>query len=248
MTTKGDGPEISVIMPAWRSAKFIKDSIASVQAQLDIRWELIVVDDASPDNTADIVKALAASDPRIRLEILSKNQGPAAARNRAIDLSSAPFVAVLDDDDTMHASRLRTLVDLAETEGADIVVDNMLEVDDEPSGEVIGRFLSLPDDGQSKSISLAEYLDPGSEAELGGSIGYLKPVFRRSALSVRYDESLRNSEDFYLVAELLARGSAMTLSPKALYRYTRRRGSLSWRLSAENAASIVAAHEAFDKR
>ncbi|MEO0881130.1 MAG: glycosyltransferase family 2 protein [Pseudomonadota bacterium] len=243
-----DRPEISVIMPAWKSADFISASIASVQAQKDIRWEMIVVEDASPDHTGEVVKAIAAADPRIRLETFPENRGPAAARNRAIQLSRAPFVAVLDDDDAMDPMRLRTLVDIAETESADIVVDNMLEVEDAPGGAALGRFLNLPEDGSVHKVSLREYMDPRDEDRFGASLGYLKPLFRRSALRMGYDETLRNSEDFFFVAHLLAQGASMVLTPQALYYYTRRQGSLSWRLSAENAASIVGACEAFVRR
>lgn len=240
-------PEISVIMPTWKSAEYISTAIKSVQAQKDVRWELIVVDDASPDNTLTVACALAESDPRIKLDALEKNSGPAAARNRAIDLSRAPFVAVLDDDDTMDPSRLRTLIDLAEMEKADIVVDNMLEVEDRPGGSIKGKFLNLPGLDGPAPISFAEYLDPRAGSRFGGSLGYLKPVFRRSTLNRRYDETLRNSEDFYFVASLLATGAKMVLTAEPLYLYTRRRESLSWRLSADDANCIVDAHRDLER-
>ncbi|MEO1475107.1 MAG: glycosyltransferase family 2 protein [Pseudomonadota bacterium] len=246
--TERPAPDVCVIMPAWRSADFITTAIASVQAQENVSWELIIVDDASPDNTGTVVQGLANDDPRIKYERLSKNSGPAAARNRAIALSTAPFIAVLDDDDTMHPRRLRTMLDLAEANNADIVIDNMLEVEDTLARPEIGPFLSLPIDSALRSISLEDYLDPRAEARFGASLGYLKPLFRRSSLWARYNETLRNSEDFYLVAELLAHGASMLLSPEPLYSYTRRRGSLSWRLSAAHAEAIVNAHKRFNHR
>ncbi|MEM8634814.1 MAG: glycosyltransferase family 2 protein [Pseudomonadota bacterium] len=243
-----DLPEVSLIMASWRSADYIADAISSLQAQEDVSWELVVVDDASPDSTREVIQKLSELDPRIVLEVLPKNSGPAAARNRAIDVSKAPFIAVLDDDDTMDPRRLRALIDLAESEKADIVIDNMLEVDGFPFGPVLGCFLDLDPKGPITQICLAHYLDPRSANEFGASLGYLKPVFRRTSMSVRYDTTLRNSEDFYLVAELLARGARMVLTPQPFYRYTRRRGSLSWRLSAQSAMAIVRAHERFDAK
>ncbi|MEM6900392.1 MAG: glycosyltransferase family 2 protein [Pseudomonadota bacterium] len=244
--TTSDLPEISLIMPSWCSADYISAAVSSLQAQEDVSWELVVVDDASPDNTGDVVRSLMAHDPRIVLEVLPTNSGPAAARNRAIDVSKAPFIAVLDDDDTMEPRRLRTLIDIAESEGADIVIDNMFEVHEVPLGPIAGHFLDIDPDGPVSCISLADYLDPKVAAKYGASLGYLKPVFRRKSMSVRYDTTLRNSEDFYLVAELLALGARMVFTPTPFYRYTRRRGSLSWRMSAHNASAIVTAHERFD--
>ena len=242
--TASSSPDVSVIMPAFRSAAFIETAIKSVQAQTGVSWELIIVDDASPDETGAAVNALAAEDPRIRYDRLARNGGPSAARNRALDLATGRFIAILDDDDSMAPDRLRALIDAAEAHSADIVVDNMLKVADVPGGEVAGPFLTLEGD-QLHTITLADYIDPLTERRWGEGLGYLKPVFRRDALSIRYDERLRNSEDFYLVANLLAQGARMILIPDALYCYTVRVGSLSYRLSERDAAAILDAERRF---
>lgn len=91
-------PAISVIMPAYKASATIEASVASVRAQTLRNWELIIVDDGSPDDTAAVAKSLAAKDSRIRV-ISRENSGPSIARNRAVDHAKADVLAFLDADD-----------------------------------------------------------------------------------------------------------------------------------------------------
>lgn len=100
-------PAVSVIMAAHNSGGFISQAIASVQAQTRGDWELIVVDDASDDGTPDVVTAIAAADPRVRLIALERNFGaPAGPRNVGIRAARGRWVAILDDDDLWHPQKL----------------------------------------------------------------------------------------------------------------------------------------------
>ena len=101
---------ISVIMPAYNAASTIKGIINSVVTQTHTDWELIVVDDASTDNTADIIEGCAKQDARIKLLRLSKNQGTAAARNTAIAQAKGEYLAFLDSDDKWKPSKLEKQV------------------------------------------------------------------------------------------------------------------------------------------
>lgn len=91
-------PAISIIMPAYKAVKTITASIASVQAQSLQNWELIIVEDGSPDDTARIAHSLACRDARIRV-VSIENSGPSIARNRGVDLARADVLAFLDADD-----------------------------------------------------------------------------------------------------------------------------------------------------
>lgn len=98
-------PDFSIILPAYRSAAFIETTIGSVLAQSDPDFELIVIDDGSPDNTADIVRAI----PDSRIRLLSRpNGGIAAARNTGIEAATGRWIAFLDHDDFWHPDKLRT--------------------------------------------------------------------------------------------------------------------------------------------
>lgn len=244
-------PDVSVIMAAWSAADIVHVAIRSALAQKGVAIELIVIDDASPDDTFEAARRAGEGDPRLVLERLSENSGPAAARNRGLDLARGRYVAVLDADDAMQPGRLARLVHQADAAELDIVADDMLRVNDASDGEAERRFLRDGSVSPAMDVSLADYLDPASERRFGENLGYLKPLFRRAALDeigLRYDETLRNSEDFYLVAELLALGASMQLNPEPGYRYTIREGSISHRLTPEMTAAILDAERGFMAR
>lgn len=75
---------VSIITPAYNAEKYIKDTITSVINQTYTKWEMVIVDDASKDNTNKIIKEYQQKDKRIKLITLLKNQGVANARDTAI--------------------------------------------------------------------------------------------------------------------------------------------------------------------
>ena len=97
---------VSVITPAYNSRQYIRQAIQSVQRQTYPHWEMIVVDDASTDDTCAIVALMAQSDARIRLIRLSANGGAATARNTAMDAAAGRFIAFLDADDLWLPEKL----------------------------------------------------------------------------------------------------------------------------------------------
>lgn len=103
-------PTVSIIMPAYRARDTIAESIRSVQAQTLSHWELIIVDDGSPDDTAQVAKDMAQSDPRICV-VQRCNRGPSIARNGGVDLARAEIIAFLDADDLWAPERLAGMVD-----------------------------------------------------------------------------------------------------------------------------------------
>lgn len=98
-------PALSVIIPTYNRARELPRAIKSVQAQSLRDLEIIVCDDCSTDDTASIVEALAASDPRIRYFRTPVNKGPAAARNMGFSESRADFITTLDSDDVFISER-----------------------------------------------------------------------------------------------------------------------------------------------
>jgi succinoglycan biosynthesis protein ExoO len=238
--------DVSVIIPAWKAADFIARAVASALASTGASVEIVVVDDASPDGTFGVLQKLAAADPRVVIDRLAQNGGPSAARNRAIELAKGRFIAILDADDAMAAGRLASLVALADKTRADIVVDNMVETDD--GGQGLGSFLKSAEFTRVRDIDLATWISFNQPMTQGDCLGYLKPLIRKSKLDetgIRYDPALRNSEDYYFVADLLAAGARMSYTPDTGYLYRRAASSTSYRLQPVHTKAWLDAEKRF---
>ena len=97
---------VTIIMPSYNSEKFIIESVESVLVQTYSNWELIIVDDCSPDSSNHIIMKYVDSDHRIKLIKLEKNSGPAVARNTAIEAANGRYIAFLDSDDVWLPNKL----------------------------------------------------------------------------------------------------------------------------------------------
>lgn len=104
-------PQVSVIVPAYNSAAFIRETIGSVVAQTFSDWELLVVNDGSTDDTKHVVSGI---DARV-ICIDRDNGGIAAARNTGLSLARGQFVAFLDHDDYWHPEKLAAQLSAAQT-------------------------------------------------------------------------------------------------------------------------------------
>ena len=103
-------PRVSVVMPVHNGERYLDEAIASVLSQTFADFELIVVDDASSDGTADIIAEYARRDSRLQPVYQARNQGAAAARNRGMCLAGGEFIAAMDSDDICLPERLKTQV------------------------------------------------------------------------------------------------------------------------------------------
>src|SRR5690242_9830310 len=97
-------PRCTVILPTHNRAATLRRAVASVIAQNESDFELIIVNDASTDNTRAWLASIG--DPRIRVVHLEHNQGPSVARNIGINMAAAPVLAFLDSDDVYYEERL----------------------------------------------------------------------------------------------------------------------------------------------
>jgi len=102
-------PAVSVLMPTYGHAPFIRRALDSLVAQTVTDWELIIVDDGSPDDTGALVSPYLA-DPRVHYHRLDRNKGLGVALNVALAAASATLVAYLPSDDVYYADHLATLV------------------------------------------------------------------------------------------------------------------------------------------
>ena len=113
--------KVSVIMPIYNVEKYLSESIESVLNQTYSNFELILVEDGSPDGCASIVDAYAKKDKRV-IPIHQKNAGVDAARNNGINLATGTYIAFIDSDDAYEKNYLALLVKAIEDNKCDMAV------------------------------------------------------------------------------------------------------------------------------
>lgn len=233
-------PRLTVVMANMDGGAHIGSAIASVLCQSRSDLELIVSDDASTDQSVEIVQQIAARDPRVRLVRSEERGGPARARNRALELARGSWIAIVDSDDLLHPLRMERMIDRAEQLGVDVIADDLIYF-----GANLGRTLL----GELRLTApwlptKAEFL----EAEMARPaipVGYLKPVIRRDAIgTLRYRTYLTVGEDFDFLLRILLGGACIAVLPEAYYLYRRHAESISHRLSGAAIDAMLKASEA----
>lgn len=240
--------DVSIIMAAYNSERFIAEAIKSCLGQTGVTFELIVCDDGSDQRLEPLVEKITGADSRVVTLTLTQNEGPASARNRALAIAKGEFVAIVDSDDWVTPSRIAELIETGRRTGADILVDNLIEFSMTSRGRQEWKFLKGADVDREREISLTEYMRSGLKQKSSRCFGYLKPVIRRSSLvegGFSYRENLRISEDYYLLADMLRDGARMRYVPQTGYYYRRHAGSLTHRAAAQHIKMIVDEERSF---
>ncbi len=191
-----DRPQVSVIIPVY-NGDFIEDCIASCFKQsIPVEaMEVIVVDDASTDDTAQRLRTIQAEHP-INIISLDRNGGPARARNAGLEAAMGSYVAFLDSDDMMHPQKLeQQLKYFEETTDVQVVISGIEEIDSK--GQVLRQLIRpFPADQKAQvSILFLDNLHTITstmlfQRSLLGSVGHM-------------NEALANMEDMEFALRLL---------------------------------------------
>jgi glycosyltransferase involved in cell wall biosynthesis len=213
----GATPSISVIIPAYNVAPYIAETLDSVFSQTFKNFEVIVVNDGSPD-TNELDQALAPYLKRIRY-FQQQNRGAGAARNRGVQEALGEFVAFLDGDDLWMPDYLEKQIGFLRAGGYDLAYADALLFGDSP---LAGKTYmdGAPSHGPVTFVSLVR----GECNVLTSGV-----IARRSALieAGLFDERLRKAQDFELWTRLARRGARLGYQRKVLLHYRFRENSLS---------------------
>ena len=133
---------VSVIMPAYNAEKYIRQAIDSVRGQTYADWELIVVDDASKDDTVPIVRDYCRKDSRIKLLCNSRNQGVSRTRKNGVEAAAGEWVAFLDSDDAWRPEKLEKQLDLQKQYKGKLIFTGSAFMDSE--GHTLDWILHVP--------------------------------------------------------------------------------------------------------
>ena len=198
---------VSVIIPAYNQGHFLAEAVDSVLAQTYADVEVIVVDDGSTDNTAEVAQAY--QDPRVRY-VYKENGGLSSARNEGLRHAQGDFISYLDSDDCFLPEKLTILLGaLADTPELGFVAGQAIPVDEH--GNHVGKRFETPLPSDLRELLLGNPLHVGSvlvRRTWQDQVGF-------------FDETLRSYEDWDMWLRLAQAGCQMlyVAKPVSLYRF-----------------------------
>lgn len=204
-------PLISILMPTFNTPeKILRSAIQSVSAQLYEKWELCIVDDASThSHVRHVLNEIATSDKRVKIVILEKNVGVSMATNRALQMASGSFVALLDHDDMLEPQALFRLADCIRVNDPDMIYSDEA---------------TLSEDGQ-KIVNHTHR--PAFSMEYLRSCPYIVHMVAFRAELMRQvgglDPTLTISQDYDLILRVVEKAQKIAHIPEILYLWRQRK-------------------------
>lgn len=145
---------VDVVVPCYRYGHFLRECVQSVLTQSSVQVRVLILDDASPDNTEEVAVALAREDPRVTFVRHEVNRGHIATYNEGIDWASADYFLLLSADDYLLPGALGRVADLLDAH--------------QDVGLVIGHATELRSDGETTAIRDVGFKDDSPEMILKG--------------------------------------------------------------------------------
>lgn len=201
---------VSIIMPSYNTAKYIGDSIASVMIQTYTDWELIIVDDASTDDTDDVVQSLPS--PKIRYLKNERNSGAAVSRNRALREARGKWIAFLDSDDLWTRDKLEKQIAFMEENSYAFSYTQYAEIDE--NGKSLGVVVGGPN--RITKTGMFNYCWPGC----------LTVMYNREVVGDIQIADIKKNNDYAMWLKVCQTAECHLL-PEVLARYRKRSGSIS---------------------
>ncbi|MCD4694407.1 glycosyltransferase family 2 protein [bacterium] len=179
-------PKVSVIIPTYNRADFLREAINSVLKQSFKDFELIVVDDGSTDNTKKIVLDFQERDERIKYYYQKNSGGAASPKNFGIKKSSSDLIAILDSDDKWLSQKLEKQINFLEVnQGVDFIACDYFLVSKRSAKKDLVKIIRVKN--VLENVLMRDYIGPGS-----GMI-YRKKVFD---VIGGFDEKLKSGQDW----------------------------------------------------
>lgn len=228
-------PMFSLIVPVYRVEEYLPKCIESILAQTCQDFELLLVDDGSPDRCGAICDRYAAQHPEKIQAVHQPNGGAGAARNRGIDLARSDYLLFVDGDDYLAPELLSALQNAAQNGRPDLILFGAaVERDGKPVGELHeavpeGRLLSV----REEAALFFGVMAPWNRAYRRGLFTEHGIAF---ATKVWY-------EDIRVVTKILAVAETAVRLPGAYYHYLQREGSAMNNKNVERNAEILAAYD-----
>lgn len=206
-------PEISIIVPVYKVEKYIHSCVESILKQTYTDFELILVDDGSPDNCGYICDEYAKNDCRIRV-VHRENGGSSAARNSGMKIATGNYVMFCDSDDYVSPQWCQLMYDAIKSHPLSWCVSDVLRVRDHGEQKIQCKPYC-----EKSGIKVTNYFDI---YKLGLSAYVCNKIYRRDILlelQLEFDESVRFSEDVNFNVEYYKHCENAVLVNTPLYFY-----------------------------
>ncbi|MDD7128281.1 MAG: glycosyltransferase family 2 protein, partial [Prevotella sp.] len=216
---------VSIIVPIYKVEDYIRECIDSILAQTYPYFELILVDDGSPDNCGRICDDYAKGDNRIKV-VHKVNGGISSARNAGLEVAKGEWIMHVDGDDWIEPDMIESLIEAAQVTGADLVFGDFMKY-----GPSAG-YNKLPTWGSDKKKSMSNYL-AYTMTTIWGSIA------RRSLYadhSLKSPEVISYCEDFHLIVRLCHFAKKVVNVHRPFYHYRYRPTSIMSNMSRKTEA------------
>lgn len=203
-------PKISIIVPVYKAEKYLNRCVDSILAQTFTDFELLLIDDGSPDRSGEICDEYAKKDSRIRV-IHKENGGVSSARQRGLDESIGEYTIHADPDDWVEPTMLEELYNKAKEEDADMVICDFIY--EYKTGSFICKQHIDNCDAESILKKMFSQQLPG--------MCWNKLVRRKCYIDydIRFPHNIILWEDLYVVCSLLTHPIKCAYLAKALYHY-----------------------------
>lgn len=206
-------PFISIIIPVYNVDNYLSTCIDSVLYQTFDNWELILVNDGSPDNSGTICDQYSSKDKRIRT-FHKSNGGVSSARNLGINKAQGEWLYFIDSDDFIEKETLSVLVERLHKNSADLIVHGL--VNDYVDKRILKPYTDKKIDNRSIQ-SLIEFTDKGGL--LRGPVCKLYLRYIVDKYKIRFDESFSYGEDTKFTFEYLKNCNSIIFINEMFYHY-----------------------------
>ena len=222
---KDNRPVISVIVPVYNVEKYLRQCIDSILKQSFQNFELLLIDDGSPDESGKICDEYAAKDGRVRV-FHKENGGVSSARNMGLDNAAGQWVAFVDSDDYVGEDYLANLFKYA-SDDTGLVINRFIVFRDSVSGD---SSMILPPPSEIRTYACSDYDTMLKEQNLDKNAYSCSKLYRVSSVveyGIRFLEKFSFCEDWcFAFSYLNATASTVVFAPDADYYYRNREGSL----------------------
>ena len=218
-------PTVSILVPVYKAEKTLDACVESILAQSYADFELLLIDDASPDHCPEMCDAWAEKDPRIRaLHPAKTGPGPSGARNAGLDAAKGQWLTMVDSDDTVAPDLLEKLLAGAERSGAELVLCNCRPVTED------GAEHPWPADDQFAKETVLDvnaFWDAFNTPWINQFTGTAHRLYAAKLFDgVRYPLGMLH-EDYYVLPDLIARCTKILCLPFTGYYVLRHAGSIT---------------------